>query len=227
MSFDHDNFASTSSDESSYLSLSVVSTLALALTMSVIINLILIFIVRSLSSTSPAAQSKSNTTNQTNLAEGIISKVGENEVAIILSYLPRPEIMRARVCKVWRDAAKKTIVPIDEDFEENTFDPEYGFIFDTNNKFGFKVNRLMTYYAMTVMTTALPCLQQLTIRYLGNRRTFSVGEDPDEERAAQTANNVICDINLISIFSKLRALSIDSPHLNERYLVHKQLPVFQ
>ena len=39
-----------------------------------------------------------------------------------------------------------------------------------------------------------------------------VGEDPDEERATQTANDTMYDINLISNFSKLRALSINSLH---------------
>ena len=208
MSFDHDSCAFISGEDAFNLSLSTVLTLVSALTLSVLINMI--FIVRSFSSTSLAAHPMSNNTNHTNRAERIVAKVGVDEVAIILSYLPRPEIMRARVCTTWRDAAKKTIVPL----------------YVTKGEI-YLPRSVMSYYAMTVMTTALPCLQQLTIGHLGNRRTFSIGEDPDEERATHTANDTMYDINLISNFSKLRSLRLNSPDLNGRYPVLFNFPHLQ
>ena len=37
-----------------------------------------------------------------------------DEVAIIFSFLPPKDIMHARVCTTWREAAKKTLVPLTE-----------------------------------------------------------------------------------------------------------------
>ena len=59
-----------------------------------------------------------------------------DEVAIIFSYLPPNEIMYARVSTTWRDAAKKTIVPLCD----------------------FKVKDVRSYNAMRAMTNALPNL---------------------------------------------------------------------
>ena len=38
-------------------------------------------------------------------------ELSTDEVAIIFSFLRRQDIMRARVCRAWRQAAKKTIIP--------------------------------------------------------------------------------------------------------------------
>ena len=157
MSFDHDSYASIGGEESFYLSVACRNLLSVALTLSVIINLMTL--TRSFSSTSLTAHPKSKTANQVSLGS-IVAKVSADEVVIIFSFLPRSEIMRARVCKVWRDAAKKTIVPIDDAEKPDT------------RQYVFEVNSLMSYYAMTVMTTALPCLQQLTIGHLGNGANF-------------------------------------------------------
>ena len=73
---------------------------------------------------------------------------------------------------------------------------------------------------MRVMTRAMPNLQQITIGHLGDRHKYSDGEDPDEEVAAETANWTAHEIGIISNFSKLRILEIDSGFcegLNGRY----------
>eukprot|EP00984_Skeletonema_dohrnii_P036432 scaffold37414_cov255-Skeletonema_dohrnii-CCMP3373.AAC.2 len=78
-----------------------------------------------------------------------------DEVAIILSFLPRKDIMRARqVCTTWRDAAMKTIVPLCE----------------------FRVDSVRAYNAMRAMSTSLPNLQQISICNIN----ASNGEDPDD-----------------------------------------------
>eukprot|EP00984_Skeletonema_dohrnii_P037381 scaffold39397_cov233-Skeletonema_dohrnii-CCMP3373.AAC.3 len=44
--------------------------------------------------------------------ETAAEEVSADEVAIILGFLSHADIMRARGCKTWRDAAKKTLVPL-------------------------------------------------------------------------------------------------------------------
>lgn len=122
-------------------------------------------------------------------------EIGADEVAIIFSFLSHSDIMRARVCTTWRDAAKKTIVPPSE----------------------FVVNSKRTYNAMRAMSTALPNLQQLFISNLRGRRIYSNGDDPDEEIAAETAHYTTHDINIITRFRKLRVLIIDTISMNGRY----------
>eukprot|EP00986_Skeletonema_menzelii_P018521 scaffold26653_cov153-Skeletonema_menzelii.AAC.4 len=80
--------------------------------------------------------------NDTHLAnDGTANEVGIDEVAIIFSFLLPKEIMRARVCTTWRDAAKKTIVPMTK----------------------FVVDSVRSFNAMRAMSTALPHLQPLSI----------------------------------------------------------------
>ena len=93
-------------------------------------------------------------------------EVGTDEVSIIFSFLPRNNILRARVCKTWRDAAKKNLVPPSQ----------------------FVVYGIRSHNALRVMSTALPNLQQLSIYDLGQGHKFRDGEDPDEEMAAHTAD---------------------------------------
>ena len=71
--------------------------------------------------------------------DGTANEVGIDEVAIIFSFLPPKEIMRARVCTTWRDSAKKTLVPMTE----------------------FVVDTVKSFNAMRAMSTSLPHLQQL------------------------------------------------------------------
>eukprot|EP00984_Skeletonema_dohrnii_P022727 scaffold11824_cov78-Skeletonema_dohrnii-CCMP3373.AAC.1 len=118
-----------------------------------------------------------------------------DEVAIIVSFLSDADIMRARVCTTWRDAAKKTIVPPSD----------------------FVVDSVRSYNAMRVMATALPNIQQLSISDLCHGHKYIDGEDPDEEIAAETAHETTHDINIISNFTKLRVLEIDNAPLNGRY----------
>jgi hypothetical protein len=104
-----------------------------------------------------------------------------------------------RVCKKWKEAIKKTIVPLYRTF---------------------RVESAEEYSAMNVMTTALPNLQQITLFGLGRGHKYSDGEDPDEWLAARTAHDIAHDIEIISNFTKLRELRIYSHFdLNGRYPV--------
>jgi len=118
-------------------------------------------------------------------------------LANIFGFLIIKDVMRSRrINKKSMDAVKKTIVPPAD----------------------FCVDSMKRYNAMGVMTEAMPNLQQITIGDLGGRHKYSNGEDPDEEWAAEYADMVSHDIEIISNFGKLRDLTIkyDAP-LNGRY----------
>ena len=68
-----------------------------------------------------------------------------DEVAIIFSFLPHQDIMRARVCRAWREGATKT----------KTLVPPTEYVVDSNN--------VASYNAMRAMSTALPNLQWIEI----------------------------------------------------------------
>jgi hypothetical protein len=137
-------------------------------------------------------------------------KIIENEVAVIdivctdsglltnvFAYLVPEEIMSLRrVCRKWKEAVKKTIVPLTD----------------------FRVYGLNRYNAMRVMTRVMPNLQQITIGYLDTGHKYSDGEDPYEPTAAMFVHYTTHDIGIISNFSKLSILTIDhSAPLNGRY----------
>ena len=78
----------------------------------------------------------------------------EDIVANILGWLRVKEIMRSRrVCTKWKEAAKKTIVPLGE------------FVFPVKTDFGDYI--VTNFNAMEVVATELPNLQQITIGDLG------------------------------------------------------------
>jgi hypothetical protein len=88
------------------------------------------------------------------------------------------------------------------------------------------------------MTEAMPNLQQISLGDLGQGRMFeqpvewehnwSDGEDPDERRAAITANTNRYDIEVISNFRKLRILRISSRKLNGRFpFLFNSFPLLQ
>jgi hypothetical protein len=119
--------------------------------------------------------------------------------APVFAYLVPKEIMSLRrVCKPWEEAAKMTTV------SPNSY---------------FKVDSATGYNAMSVMTRALPNLQQLSLWGLGRGHKYSEGEDPNESHPHRTANWTTHDIEIISKFSKLRYLSIYNALLNGRYPV--------
>ena len=129
-----------------------------------------------------------------------IVELGTDEVASILTFLPQHKIVYLRrINKTWREAAKKTIVPI------------------SNDNYYFRVNCVERYSAMNVMTRTLPNLQQINLYDLGIRHQWSDGEDPDAEVADLVADRTPHDIGIISNFSKLRILYINSASLNGRY----------
>ena len=136
------------------------------------------------------------------------AELSTDEVAMIFCFLPYTDIMRARVCASWREAAKKTLVPLSD----------------------FDVDSVSSFNAMRVMSTALPNLQQISIHPLGPGQRFINGEDPDEEGAAETANYAAHDINIVSNFRKLREMRIycaDEAPLNGRYPVLFNFPLLR
>eukprot|EP00985_Skeletonema_marinoi_P006902 scaffold3013_cov112-Skeletonema_marinoi.AAC.8 len=72
-------------------------------------------------------------------------ELSSDEVAIIFSFLQPNDIMPARICTTWRDAAKKTLVP--------PVDP---------SDLPVEIHDSKSYNAIRVMSTALPNLEQLT-----------------------------------------------------------------
>ncbi len=128
-------------------------------------------------------------------AENNAGELSVDEVAFIFGFLSHVDILRARVCTTWREAAKKTFVPPSE----------------------LVVRSERSYNAMRVMATALPNLQEITLGGLRGRHIYSNGEDPDERMARRTANYAAHDINVISSFGKLRVLHITGAQLNGRY----------
>jgi hypothetical protein len=125
----------------------------------------------------------------------------------ILGFLPPKDIIRARVCKNCREAARKTIVPPTVSLYVNC-DKEYN--------------------AMRVMTTELPNLQFIDIHGLGRGNKYSDGEDPNERLAAETANSTTHDIGIISNFRKLRELTINMVGLNGKYpVLFNSFPLLQ
>ena len=136
-----------------------------------------------------------------------IKALSVDEVAIVLSFLPPTDILLARVCTTWKDAARKAIVP-----------PWEYWVMDA-----------ASYNLMRVMTTALPNIQQITICDICNRgaNKYSDGEDPDEDIAAETAHYHTYNIGVISNFRKLRKLYISHALLNGSYPVLFNFPLLQ
>jgi hypothetical protein len=133
--------------------------------------------------------------------------LGVDVLPNILGYLILKDIMRSRrINKKTMQAVRNTIVP-----------PTH-----------FRVGNVDEFNAMNVMTRALPNLQQITIRGLGLRHKYNDGDDPTEYWATQTADYTSYDIGIISNFSKLRILYINSARLNGRYpFLFNSFPLLQ
>jgi hypothetical protein len=124
----------------------------------------------------------------------------------IYEFLGPIDIMPSRLNNKMREAAKNTI-----------FSPT-----------DFYVNSVVKYNAMAAMTRALPNLQQTklgSLLYLDRGHKYVDGEDPDEDGAAITANDIAHEIDIISNFSKLRRLELFDAPLNGRYPVLFNFPV--
>jgi hypothetical protein len=154
------------------------------------------------------------------IANDLVVAVHQQEdiMADILSWLLVKDVMRSRrVCKKWKEAVKKTIVPL--------------------SRFGLVVNNVDNYEAMRVITRVMPNIQQLVLKDLGLcSRTYrpglplkySDGEDADAKRAAKTADYTAHDIGIISNFSKLRLMKIyGGASLNGRYPSLFSFPLLQ
>eukprot|EP00984_Skeletonema_dohrnii_P005978 scaffold2120_cov150-Skeletonema_dohrnii-CCMP3373.AAC.1 len=131
--------------------------------------------------------------------------LGVDLIAIIYGFLGPFDIMRSRLCKKLRKAATTTTVPPTD----------------------FVVDSVIKYNAMRAMATALPNLQQIEIGDLDGGHKYSDGEDPDEGRAAKTANFITHDIEILSGFRNLRLLSLYIAPLNGRYPLLFQFPLLQ
>jgi hypothetical protein len=144
-------------------------------------------------------------------------------LADILGFLSgAKEIMqKRRVCKKWKEAVKKTIVPFVQTKDVHTARASSGY---------FIVGNMKEYNAMNVMTRAMPNLQQIRIGDAYNLRDenkYNDGEDPDEEEAARTADHTSHDITIISNFGKLRILELYRADLNGRYPFIFNFPLLQ
>ncbi len=154
-----------------------------------------------------SASSAPENRNETHLGDETAKELSTDEVALIFGFFTCEDIMRLRrVCKTWRDAAKKTLVPLTE--------------FDDS---------VREYNAMRVMSPALPNLQQISLRSLGWGHKYNDGEDQDERMAAFTANYTAHDIDIISSFRnrKLHTLKIHDAPLNGRYPFLFNFPLLQ
>ncbi len=126
----------------------------------------------------------------------------------ILAFLSLKDIMsKRRLNKKSREAVRRTIVPPTE----------------------FNVDSVRDYNAMTVMTRAMPNLQQIAIGGFGGANKYNDGEDPDEDLLADTADYTTHDIELISNFRELSILAIkNSALLNGRYpVLFNSFPLLQ
>ena len=159
-----------------------------------------------------------------------INGMSNNITAKILGFLGYKDIMRSRICcKKFRDAARNTIVPWVDDERKRSYSYSYSNSLPRSYwETRFCVSSVQKHKAMVAISSALPNLQQIIISNIGyTGHKYSDGEDPDERRAAQTANWTILDIEIISNFSKLRSLEISGAPLNGRYPSLLNFPLLQ
>jgi len=83
------------------------------------------------------------------------------------------------------------------------------------------------------MATALPNLQHLELGWLGYdystkiTHRYAHGEDPDEEKARSSSNDITHNIDMVSNFTKLRVLKLDRAELNGKYPYLFNFPLLQ
>lgn len=136
-------------------------------------------------------------TDDDDISSSPFDLLNTDELANIFGFLSPDDIMRARVNKKMREAAQTTIVPMTE----------------------FVVDSVSKYDAMRAMTTALPYLQQISIRYLREERhEYRDGDEPCERRSARTTSRLTShDVETLSSFKLLKSLEIGCRPLNGRY----------
>jgi hypothetical protein len=153
------------------------------------------------------------TVMETDLAEATVaddqmvataSDVSIDVLADIFGFLGIQDIMNARVCKIWKEAVKKTIVP----------------------PIDFWVESLEEYNAMRVMTKALPnCSRLNSVTSVMNTNT-TMGRIQMKRRLLELPTTH--DVEIISAFRKLRSLEIDTAPLNGRYpFLFNSFPLLQ
>ena len=179
-----------------------------------------------------AAPETSNTNADNNIIDDILDDIEHNPTihgmsnkltSRILGFLGYKDIMRSRICcKKFRDSARTTMVPW-TDYRGGDAFSYYSRALESQ----FRVDGKRKYKAMVAMTTALPYLQQLEIGSIKTRHKYCDGEDPDEERAAETAGWTTHDIQMISKFTQLRHLKIYDATMIGRYPVLFNFPLLQ
>ena len=120
--------------------------------------------------------------------------ISTDEFAIIFSFLSRQDIMRARVCRAWRQAAKEAIVPMSQ------------FVVDSNS--------LQSYNTMRAMSTALPSsMQWIKLTFEPFHPSDSDSDSDFDEAPAdydEPVNYLVDAITILPNFTKLRSLEIKS-----------------
>ena len=102
-------------------------------------------------------------------------RLGTDELANVFGFLRPEDIMRARLNKKMREAAKRTVV------QKMT-------CFRKENRC---TNDLLPFHTVVAMSTALPNLQQIKFGYLGWEHKFNEGEDPDEQVQAAVRDGAL------------------------------------
>eukprot|EP00985_Skeletonema_marinoi_P000093 scaffold25_cov69-Skeletonema_marinoi.AAC.7 len=150
-----------------------------------------------------------------------INGMSNNLTATILGFLGYKDIMRSRICcRKFRDAARTTIIPWAEYDGKNSYSLSYESQF-------LVVKSVQKHKVMVAMSTALPNLQQISLYHIGTKHNFCDGKDPDEKKAASTADWTTHEFQMISKFTKLRSLTIFESPLNGRYPVLFKFPLLQ
>ncbi len=145
--------------------------------------------------------------------------LSKKQTAAILGFLDYKQIMISRrVSKKFRDAAKKTFVPM-----YRGYDYRY-------SNLTLRVNSVKTYNITRAMTRAIPNLLQISCSDIGYQtgtwHKYSDGQDPDEARAVKTSKYISHDIGIISNFRKLRILELGGG-LNGKYPALFNFPLLQ
>ena len=138
-----------------------------------------------------------------------INMLGIDEIAVALGYLDWKDILRARVCKRFRDAAKITLVPMTS--RRIDYHTSYG---------EFVVDSPGAYHALGWMSNALTNLQQISFHAQKSpAMIFEDGEDPNEADFLERYPDEYIRINTDSItpFPRLQSLAISNVWMNGRY----------
>eukprot|EP00984_Skeletonema_dohrnii_P034205 scaffold33505_cov101-Skeletonema_dohrnii-CCMP3373.AAC.2 len=132
-------------------------------------------------------------------ATSTVTDLSTDVIEMTFGHLPPIDIMRARVCRKWRQAARNTIVPLTE--------------------FIVVLPDTRQYNAMEAMTTSLSNLQQIVLQSLDyTRKNTSTTMERTHMKTKLSALPIILrNIGIVSNFTMLIHLAILGAPLNGRY----------